>query len=222
MTRKQKLTLIGAFLALVAATVTGVDLLMAGKTALGVTTLAGAAVGWVVAEVRVYRLVKAGAALEPELAVDPASGRADQAARIGSVAAFVVLVAAILYLAFTYQLFARQPLLLAVQVAAVGLMIWARVTFGVRSFHASANATRGGLVTTGPYRWWRHPIYASIAYFVWAGVASHRRLDAVAAALLATAMVLARMLLEERFLRRTYPEYGEYAARAKRFIPFVV
>ncbi len=151
-----------------------------------------------------------------------ASQGEEQAAKIASVAAFVVLVLAILYLVYSHQLFTTRPVLLAVQVAAVGLMIWARITFGMRSFHASANATRGGLVTHGPYRWWRHPIYASIAYFIWAGVAAHRTLDAVGAALLATAMLLTRMLLEERFLRRTHPEYGEYAARAKRFIPFVV
>jgi protein-S-isoprenylcysteine O-methyltransferase Ste14 len=156
--------------------------------------------------------------LAPAEAPEPA----DRAVKVGSVAAFVFLVAAILYLVFSHQLFTTQPVLLAVQGAAVGLMIWARVTFGVRSFHASADTTRGGLVTSGPYRWWRHPIYASIAYFVWAGVAAHPTLDALGAALVVTAMLLARMLLEERFLRRTYPGYGEYAKRAKRFIPFVV
>src|SRR5690349_14967955 len=34
----------------------------------------------------------------------------------------------------------------AVQVLAVGLMLWARWTFGRRSFHAAANPTAGGLV----------------------------------------------------------------------------
>ena len=28
---------------------------------------------------------------------------------------------------------------------------------------------RGGLVTTGPYRYVRHPIYAAATYFAWAG-----------------------------------------------------
>ena len=100
-------------------------------------------------------------------------------------------------------------------------MIWARLTFGLRSFHATANTSEGGLVTNGPYRTWRHPIYASIIYFVWAGQIEDPRLTAIAAAAVATAALVVRMVLEEQFLRETYPEYAEYATRAKRLIPFV-
>jgi hypothetical protein len=41
------------------------------------------------------------------------------------------------------------------------------LTFGARSFHAGANPTDGGVVTAGPYRFFRHPIYAAILYFLW-------------------------------------------------------
>jgi protein-S-isoprenylcysteine O-methyltransferase Ste14 len=112
-------------------------------------------------------------------------------------------------------------LLIAVQVGAVLLMVWARMTFGLRSFHASASTTQGGLVTTGPYRYWRHPIYASILYFIWAGQIEAPTVSALALAGLATLGLVTRMLLEERFLTATYPEYSEYARRAKRFVPFV-
>ena len=53
------------------------------------------------------------------------------------------------------------------------LILWARVTFGRRSFHVVANPTEGGLVTSGPYRYIRHPIYAAICLFTWVGVAAH-------------------------------------------------
>ena len=65
-------------------------------------------------------------------------------------------------LVFTGHLFARVPWAIAVQVVAAALMLWARVTFGARSFHASANPTEGGLVTSGPYHFIRHPIYTAI------------------------------------------------------------
>ena len=51
-------------------------------------------------------------------------------------------------------------------------MLWARLTFGWRSFHAGARPTEGGIVTRGPYHWVRHPIYLAILLFTWAGVAS--------------------------------------------------
>ena len=48
------------------------------------------------------------------------------------------------------SVFANSPLAIAVQIEAALLMIWARLTFGMRSFHLAANPTAGGLVTTGP------------------------------------------------------------------------
>jgi len=138
-----------------------------------------------------------------------------------SLVAFLVAGAGLAYLVFARHLFAHNPLLIGVQGASVALMIWARLTFGLRSFHATANTSEGGLVTTGPYRFWRHPIYASIIYFVWAGQVESPELKAIVAAAVVTAALGVRMVLEEQFLRATYPEYAEYATRAKRLIPFV-
>jgi len=142
-------------------------------------------------------------------------------ARRGSVLAFAAAVMGIAFLVLRQALFATHPLGIAVQVLAFALMVWARVTFGRRSFHAAADPTAGGLVTHGPYRYWRHPIYAAILYFVWAGVPSHLSLEAVAAAGLVTLGLVTRMLLEERLLRREYPGYEVYARQTRRVIPFV-
>jgi protein-S-isoprenylcysteine O-methyltransferase Ste14 len=143
-------------------------------------------------------------------------------ARTGSVIAFAGAVVGIAFLFWRKSLFATNPIGIAVQVLAFGLMVWARVTFGRRSFHAAANPTAGGLVRHGPYRYWRHPIYAAILYFVWAGVASHPSLEAAAAAGLISLCLVARMLFEESLLRAEYPDYEDYARQTKRVIPFVV
>lgn len=139
-----------------------------------------------------------------------------------SLLAFVVAVLGLLALLALRHLFATHPVLIGIQVAAVLLMIWARLTFGLRSFHAAADTSEGGLVTRGPYRYWRHPIYASILYFVWAGQVQSPGWRALAAALVVTGGLVIRMLIEEQFLREEYPEYRQYARKAKRFIPFVV
>lgn len=138
-----------------------------------------------------------------------------------SLVAFVVAALAVGYLVLVRHLFATRPAPIAVQASAVVLMLWARATFGLRSFHAAAGTSDGGLVTAGPYRFWRHPIYASIIYFVWAGELRSPTVRSVVAAGVVSLALVTRMLLEERALYATYPEYAEYARRAKRLIPFV-
>jgi len=140
-----------------------------------------------------------------------------------SVVAFLCAVAGLaVLLLLPRHLVATSPILIGIQVAAVMLMLWARMTFGRRSFHAAASTSEGELVTTGPYRFLRHPIYAAIIYFVWAGQVQSPIALSLGAAAVVTAGLVARMLLEERFLRAAYPDYEEYARRTKRVIPFVL
>jgi protein-S-isoprenylcysteine O-methyltransferase Ste14 len=139
-----------------------------------------------------------------------------------SLVAFGLAVAGIVPLIVTDMLVSHSAAGLAVQGLALALMIWARFTFGRRSFHAGANPTEGGLVTRGPYRYLRHPIYAAVIYFVWAGVLSNISPISAGLAALVTLGMGVRMVLEERLLVAKYPEYAEYAASTKRVIPFVV
>jgi len=117
--------------------------------------------------------------------------------------------------------FSAKLLVIAVQVAAVLLMVWARITFGRRSFHATADPTAGGLVTSGPYALMRHPIYTSVCLFVVAGGLAHFSWTTAGCLGLTLAGSLARMLTEERLLLVTYPEYAEYARRTSRMVPYV-
>lgn len=146
-------------------------------------------------------------------------------ARTASIVATVVLVITVVWLVSRHELLGSGPIAIGIQVVAALLMFWARVTFGRRSFHAAANPTAGGLVTWGPYRYWRHPIYAAILLFLWAGVLSHG-VDplAIALAALGTLMTAVRIYSEEQLLRAEFPGdagYGAYARRTKRLIPFV-
>jgi protein-S-isoprenylcysteine O-methyltransferase Ste14 len=118
-------------------------------------------------------------------------------------------------------LFSPRPGVIAVQAAAAALFLWARWTFGMRSFHPAANPTEGGVVTSGPYRWLRHPIYAAILLFAAAGAAARPSLPAAGFAALLLAGALIRALAEERLLVERYPEYANYALRTRRFVPFV-
>jgi len=120
----------------------------------------------------------------------------------------------------TGALFSPSPAVIGLQAVAVALFVWARATFGLRSFHAAADPTEGGLVTTGPYRRLRHPIYAALALFAGAGAAVHRSAGALFF-LLVLAGIAARIAAEEALVVARYPEYREYARRTKRLVPFL-
>lgn len=97
-----------------------------------------------------------------------------------------------------------------------GLTVYA-LTYLNRSFSIMPEARR--LVTGGPYRFIRHPVYlfeeiAIIGLFLpyWS----------IWAALMLAAHMFCqfqRMLGEERVLREAFPEYREYAQRTARLIP---
>lgn len=141
--------------------------------------------------------------------------------KILSLAGLAAMVAALLGLWEMGALFSPSPLIIAVQVAAGGLMLWARFAFGRRSFHAAANPTSGGLVTSGPYRFVRHPIYAAIILFLAASVCSHPSPLTISLGLLAFAGALIRLFCEESLLVERYPEYREYARHTRRLLPGV-
>ncbi len=139
-----------------------------------------------------------------------------------SLLAYLIAVLGLAALLLSKALIASNIPAAIVQLGAVALMIWARIVFGRRSFHAGANPTEGGLVTRGPYRVLRHPIYAAVLYFFWAGVCDHLSALNVLFALVATAGLAIRILAEERLLTGRYPEYREYAARTKRILPYIL
>ena len=139
-----------------------------------------------------------------------------------SLAGLALALIAILSLLFTQSFFAFEPVGITIQVLAALLMVWARLTFGRRSFHAGATPTEGGLVTTGPYRFFRHPIYAAVLYFAWTGIVVHFSLSTSLLGIALTAGLSIRMLAEERLVAEKYPEYAAYAARTKRVIPYIL
>jgi protein-S-isoprenylcysteine O-methyltransferase Ste14 len=107
------------------------------------------------------------------------------------------------------------------QIAAFSLMLWARRTLGRRSFHVSAHPTDGELVTTGPFRFVRHPIYTAVCIFVWAALLGSPSFQTLLFAVLVTIGAIMRIVCEEHSLVQKHPEYTSYSRKTKRMIPFV-
>jgi len=138
-----------------------------------------------------------------------------------SILGFLAMVGGLIGLIMTQSLFSPSPLVWIPQIGGMLLMVWARVTFGRRSFHFAANPTAGGLVTEGPYRHVRHPIYSGVCLFAVAGTAAHGSWTAITLCGLVLAGSLVRLRCEEVLLAVRYPDYVSYAAKTKRLIPYV-
>lgn len=138
-----------------------------------------------------------------------------------SLAALLMMTLALVGLLFRGAFFSPQPVAITVEILAVALMIWARLTFGQRSFHAAANPSAGGLVTTGPYRFIRHPIYTAACLFGWSGILAQWSAINVMLGVLLIVSAVGRMLCEEQLIIGIYPEYRDYARTTKRMVPYI-
>jgi protein-S-isoprenylcysteine O-methyltransferase Ste14 len=75
------------------------------------------------------------------------------------------------------------------------------------------------LVTGGPYRFVRHPMYSALLLFAAAEVAAYEDSWKTLAWLALAGVLLAKAVLEERGLAAQFPGYPAYAARVRRFVP---
>ena len=104
----------------------------------------------------------------------------------------------------------------------VPIGVWAIVTMGVRRVKVMPEPSSDAeLVTSGPYRFVRHPMYTALLLFtgglvfcpfaIWKGLAW----------CLLAAVLLAKLTIEEKHLRASFPGYEDYSRRTKRLLPWV-
>lgn len=75
------------------------------------------------------------------------------------------------------------------------------------------------LVTRGIYGHVRHPMYLAVLLAMAAGIAADPRAWRIALWVALLAVLLAKLVREERYLRAAFPDYGDYAARTRRLLP---
>lgn len=110
---------------------------------------------------------------------------------------------------------------LVMWVAGLALAVWARVHIGRNWGTPMTQKDDPELITTGPYRLIRHPIYSGIilAFF---GTAVALNLYVLVVALLFGAYFVYSATQEEKYMTERFPDsYPAYRRTSKMLIPFV-
>jgi protein-S-isoprenylcysteine O-methyltransferase Ste14 len=101
--------------------------------------------------------------------------------------------------------------------AGYGLALWAMLVNRFFSSVVRIQSDRGQyVITTGPYRWIRHPGYlAGVVIMVASGIALGSWLATAILIVLSLPFLLHRAITEDRVLQAELPGYRDYAARVR-------
>jgi protein-S-isoprenylcysteine O-methyltransferase Ste14 len=102
------------------------------------------------------------------------------------------------------------------------LAFWAMAVMRLGNFNVVPTPVdKGVLVTGGPYKVIRHPMYTSIFIFASALLAGQFDYIKLIISIVLVAGLVFKMLFEESLLCNHHPGYKAYMAKTKRVIPFV-
>jgi len=102
----------------------------------------------------------------------------------------------------------------------VALFAWMYRHLGLNITSTSMPRANASLVTTGPYRWIRHPMYSAALILVVAATLLTANLIVLIAGLSMFALLAARTTIEEaRLVEKFGDAYRQYQRRTGRFLP---
>ena len=102
------------------------------------------------------------------------------------------------------------------------LAFWAMAVMRLGNFNVVPTPVeKGNLVSDGPYKVIRHPMYTSIFIFAFSILAGQFDYIKLFTSIALVAGLIVKMLYEETLLRNHHPGYEAYMAKTKRVIPFV-
>ena len=106
--------------------------------------------------------------------------------------------------------------------ASVALAAWTLAHNRPGNFNIRpAPKAQGHLVTTGPYRWIRHPMYTSVLLGAAALAWTSGLLIGWASSSALAVVLFLKSTLEERWMGEKHPGYAAYVLSSKRFLPWL-
>ena len=118
--------------------------------------------------------------------------------------------------------FAKNYLLLALEITGVALEIWAVITMGRHNLNITPLVKQEAqLVTWGPYRFIRHPMYSALLLIIWPLIIDRFSLFLLITGLVLTIVFIVKLFFEESALKKHFVAYEDYMKTTKRLIPYI-
>ena len=100
--------------------------------------------------------------------------------------------------------------------------MWTAIVMRLGNFNIVPHPVeKGTLITSGPYRLIRHPMYASIFLMAFGLLAAQPNYLKFCITIILIAGLVVKMLYEETLLCEHHPNYRAYMLKTKRVIPFI-
>lgn len=100
--------------------------------------------------------------------------------------------------------------------------VWARLTLGRNWSGIVTVKKEHQLITTGPYRWVRHPIYTGLLLAFLGSALARGEWRGLVATVIVLAAFWRKLRLEEQWMREMFPDaYEAYAKRVAPLVPFL-
>jgi protein-S-isoprenylcysteine O-methyltransferase Ste14 len=123
----------------------------------------------------------------------------------------------------TGPVLASRAIYMGLELLGFALGLWALVTMSVRNLNILPDIHVGSrLVTHGPYRYIRHPMYSALLLVTLALLLDAFSMERVIIWGILAGDLWIKLNYEEQLLIRHFGEYKDYQRQTKRLIPFIL
>ena len=111
---------------------------------------------------------------------------------------------------------------LAFAIPAAGLLGWAVATMGPGNFSVHPELVNNAkLITHGPYRWVRHPMYSALLIAAIGFVSSDPRIWRIISGIALLVVLMSKARIEEQNVTKQFSDYAAYKEKTSALLPFV-
>lgn len=125
-------------------------------------------------------------------------------------------------IAFTGPIIPKNPLEILILATGIFLGLWAMGTMQIGNFNIVPDVPQNGkMVTKGPYKYIRHPMYSAVLLVALSLVLNHFTLLRMIFWIVLLTDLILKIAYEEKLLSQHYREYSQYQQRTRRLFPFI-